>query len=590
MAVLHHLSSALIATLALLIVAPALLGWGSLVARVCIADRAEKLAAADHLVLGLLAVGALGTVIHFVLPLSAAVSVLTVGVGWIALAQQRRSQRSTDTPEQRRSRAIGLVLILVCGFVAPLGQLNYDTGLYHLPTMLWMRAHPVPLGIVHLTGMFAYNQLWFTIATMLWLPGIGLASAFIVNALCVLALFWKLMDEVLKSGHTEPAGGNTRQWFALALLYVLCTFFWNGLAMEMTSPSTDLPAMTFTLFALLAAVRGLESGAGPRDAIFVVCLAAATLAMTVKSSQLFTLAFPALLLLRSSTGFRFPGWRALRALRAPALVCVTGFFLLWGARSVLLSGCALYPAPQTCVESLPWATTRSEVQVYQNVIRGFMMDKTADAQQVVHQTAWRAPWLKEFLARVRIQRFIAVAVAGLALLLLAAVVPRASGTAEWRELSGYGWLFGIMGAGLVFWFLMSPWFKYALGYLIGVPSLLLALGLALLVPWRRVNRFIPFFAWAMVAQFAVRNLLAPDANPTVKARWPALSTAVFSTTVTRGGVTVAYPVSASGEEDRCWSTPQPCTPQVDSTLTMRMVGPWVVFGVDRAPSTTPDKE
>jgi len=589
MAVLHHLSSALIATLALLLIVPALIGWGAIVAHRWIQSPAERTPVADYLVLGIFAVGALGTAIHFFRPVGPRVSFCTVACGWLGSWFLREKLAGSDARALRRSLGIGAVLIIVCGFVAPLGQLNYDTGLYHLPTMLWMRAHPVPLGIVHLTGMYAYNQLWFTIATMLWLPGVGLATAFSINALCVVALLWKLMDEAL--GESPASAGKTSRWFVIALLYVLCTFFWNGLAMEMTSPSTDLPAMTFTLYALIAAVRGFESGVGARDSRFVVCLVAATLAMTVKSSQLITLAFPALLLLRTPSGFRMP---APRSFRAPALIGVVVFFTLWGGRSMLLSGCALYPAPQTCVEALPWATTKADVLSFQNAVRGYMMDKTVDAQQVVHTTAWRAVWLKDFLARVRIQRFIAVAVGGLALIAIAAALSalrrRPAAAIGWRALTGFGWHFGIMAAGLAFWFLMAPWFKYALGYLIGVPSLLLAIGLALIVPWPRVARFVPLFAWAMIAQFALRNFLVPDLLPGVTATWPALSTAAYATTVTRGGVTVAHPVSESGQEDRCWSTPQPCTPRVDSTLTMRTVGPWVVFQVDRSPVAAPPKE
>ena len=143
MASLDGLPSPLLLGAALAILLPGLVGWGAAAAAWLVPDESDRPTLPDLLLLGILTLTTLGMLLQFALPLSAAVSLGSTGTGWALLWRFRSLVRQAGGSEPWKAIAPALFLALLLASAATLGPIDYDTGLYHLPTMVWLRQAPV---------------------------------------------------------------------------------------------------------------------------------------------------------------------------------------------------------------------------------------------------------------------------------------------------------------------------------------------------------------------------------------------------------------------------------------------------------------
>ena len=286
----------------------------------------------DAGVLGLLSLAGLGCVIHFFAALSVTVQMATLGAG-IALA----AVFWRDLAQQCKEHPVSIFV----GFSAFLHRQAftvYDTGLYHLQTFLWNSQFPITPGLGNLHGRLGFNSTLFVIAPLDDRAGIGWISNLVLLVFVLMSCYARI---------PRGARQSAEFWFltiaTLILALAPAELYWSGVL-----NGDGFAAMLVVYwFSVL-----LSFSAQVRTNLILLLLTAA-FAVTVKLSAapLLILTLGMLWLQRKAADLR---------LLAPIAVAVA-LLGVWLIRGIVLSGCAVYPVPQTCAAQLPWAVSRDRV-------------------------------------------------------------------------------------------------------------------------------------------------------------------------------------------------------------------------------------
>ncbi|HKQ73719.1 MAG TPA: hypothetical protein VJ810_08345 [Blastocatellia bacterium] len=297
--------------------------------------------------LGILAFAIALQFISFFSPLSPAMGLAIFLSGSLApliLSGVRAELFRVKSEISGKALMIGAALIL--GIAAYISQppLNYDTGLYHLQSILWLAQHGAVPGVALIHGRLGFTSSWFALAAPFHHGELELRSFAILGGF-VIAM--QIIHLVITAYRVIAKEARLEDWFmTIATLLIAPAPFGLWWAF---SPSPDLPALALTILVTWAmvAIAGKEAAAaaGSKSNARLVPLVMAAGAVTVKLNALPLLAISLLFFI--SGGGRllkrvFIGVPASAALVAPQLIS-----------GVITSGCPLYPGP-ICFD-LPWS-------------------------------------------------------------------------------------------------------------------------------------------------------------------------------------------------------------------------------------------
>jgi hypothetical protein len=217
------------------------------------------------------------------------------------------------------------------------GPRNGDSGLYHVPTIVWHLAERLPPGLGNLAAPFAYNQsffLWEALLDVAPLPGRG---THVTNMLFVVALMARVLLALSRLVRRRECSA-VDAFYALMLPAVL------PLAhdINVTSPSPDIAVFTLGIVIAGETLAFFERGRRFADLAAVALLVA--IAPPIKLSLAGLAAATGLVAgvawLRRAEG-RDASWtRAVAVLGTIALLAPGA----WMLRGVVLSGYPLYPS------------------------------------------------------------------------------------------------------------------------------------------------------------------------------------------------------------------------------------------------------
>jgi hypothetical protein len=524
---------------------PALAGLGSVVTHG--GDRRLRPAIAGLLGIGVL--GAASTVANFFVPISPAVATLLWAAG-VALFLVRRRWLLEEVGKADLL-AMALVAIVAVPLAWPREWINYDTGLYHLQAVRWMREHSVPLGLAHLHNRLGFNSLFHAAAAALeFLPAAGrsvwfanllptafAASAGIVGARRLLAgdssfpnLFLSFVLVPVASSLASYPGLGTDHVAALA---------------------------AYVSFALWARALQDRPWPGP-EAVPATLLALVALTVKISTAVLFAGSVAIL------------AWRLRRGAAAhvrgtaPAAIAIA---LPWLARNVALSGCLVFPVAVTCLTSEPWAVGPAAARELAGWITSWARKPFLRPEQVLGSWDWLRGW-PDLYATDESRVLVTLFALGLVLWLAAA-------RATSRSLAV---LSAIATAGAAWWFLKAPSPRFGLAYLYPLALLPLAFGLSRLAPggarWPRAAAITVIVlacsatlrsnCGGLAASACTAFFQSPSGS---RARfwlpWLSWPRDDFDVAVQprplRSGQT-AYVAT------QCWDSPLPCTPSLDPDL------------------------
>ena len=468
----------------------------------------------DAGVLGLLSLAMLGCVVHFFAALSATIQMVTLGAGTALAAVLWR-----DLMEQCKENPVSIFAGL-SAFLHRQAFTFYDTGLYHLQTFLWNSQFPITPGLGNLHGRLAFNSTLFVIAPLDDRAGIGWISNLVLLVFVLVSCYARM---------ARVARQSAEFWFltlaTLILALAPAELYWSGVL-----NGDGFAAMLVVYwFSVL-----LSFPAQPRTNLILLTLSAA-FAITVKlsSAPLLMLTLVMLWLHRKSGDVR---------LLAP--ITVAGALLgVWLIRGMVLSGCAVYPVPQTCFAKLPWAVSRTQAAYEFLGIKSWARTPhRIDYDNVMGNWGWLQGWAVRSLEDWSARLLVAGAIAGVLCIGLGARVSR--------------WMAGAAGAlfiCLAYWFSSAPDVRFGSGYLATAGILGLSVACAAYFAHFESSSFARRLT---IEAIAVGMLIGAAGIKKFGNTWTVKDPPAFVSMTAPNGKSIWVPQVV----DQCWDHQLPCTP------------------------------
>jgi hypothetical protein len=517
-------------------------------------------------------------VANFAFPISSwvAQTVFAAGVVMSIAAFARRERKAT---QQKRETWIVIVAIAFCiaaVWVAARGLYemeNFDSGLYHLPTIRWITEYPIVPGLGNLHGRLAFNQSFFTYAAALnaaWFHGHeGGAS----NGFLILVLLLQAIQGLTQRFQVPPEERESSPFTWAANLLVLPVIAYLALSSDgMTSPTPDLAAALLELSMFLIFVRGvgewISEGEPPHFYAAILPILAAT-AITVKLS---TIAFAGTIIVACIA------YELQSSYRNPKVVAATLFKVMpaivigvvWLARGIVLSGCPVYPTTFGCL-SVDWVIPQAKIVNEANWVYSWAREPGIHWRFVLGDNSWMRIWISRESHDILGLVFPVMAAAVLTIASL--ILRRTAGfRAHSTRIASYV-IFVPLIFGIAFWFITAPdpRFGRAFFWMLSIAAALMFLDSIRPLLDARRYRFTtlallvalnaPFLAYAVTRG-------GPRLGRISVAGWQRVWRANLETRVTTSGLSVFVPT----RDDRCWDSPTPCTPYFNPDLALRVKG------------------
>ncbi|MEL6159942.1 MAG: hypothetical protein AAFR18_12045 [Cyanobacteria bacterium J06627_32] len=358
-----------------------------------------------------------------------------------------------------------------------------DTGLYHYGAIQWFATHGVTPGLALINRLFGFVSAWFALSAPFNPPQMqGRASALLNGFILLLLLLQTFLSGVLikeqLSSYEPDVGEISSPIQASALFLLIFSLISFGLVTQtsflsaiVVSASPDIGAILFTLISAWAMLVVSESGCAARsggvrslinsDLIPLVLSAAAV------SIKLTTL--PGLLVAISFYLFR----------QMTALRLLVGAFLSFGCllpflgAQTLISGCPLYPSTFACLNHLPWTLDVERVQDLASNTHGWAKWYGQPPTEANRQLWLILQWIgSNQSSKLMFVLLLISTVSGFYFLICHR--DRTSYVSR-LPLSGLYGLISLSWLGIAFIMLKAPLFRFGMGYLLLLPTLVLVI-------------------------------------------------------------------------------------------------------------------
>ena len=469
----------------------------------------------DAGILGIACIAMLGCAIHFVSALSTTVQMVAIGAG-LALCVVFRD----ELLRQCRGNFVS-ILVGLSAFLHRYAFTFYDNGLYHLQAVKWNSEFPITPGLANLQSRFGYNSALFLMAPLDdraefgWISGLLLLLFVLISCYArfsqarrATAEFWFLGLAVALLALGAPGGLGWLGVLNADGFVAILTVYWFSIALSPPSqPQTGVPLL----------------------------LLVGALALTVKLSAapLFLLAL-------------LVAWYHRKTADVPLLkpaAVVTVWLGLWMARDVVLSGCAVYPLPQSCFD-LPWAVPRAQVAAEMVAIKSWAMAPgRLDYAKVVSDWTWLGSWSLRTWQNWSAQLFLLGGIAGCVSGLAGARVKR-------QVMAAFAGLCFC----LAYWFWSAPDGRFGSGYLAAAGILGLSIACTAFCNDTDLGRRLVLEAVAVSVLLGTAGLVQSGNTWTIKDRPAAVMR------IAPGGKSIWVLQADHGGSDQCWDHPLPCTP------------------------------
>jgi hypothetical protein len=492
---------------------------------------------------GLLVLAAVAIVFHFFISLSPEVGLALNLIGLIFFILSARFRLF-------HYDVINWLFVLLClltfGLQAQLDSPRPDAGAYYIPTILWNSVAPIVPGLANVEGRLGYNNVGLALAALFRLPIILWKGAFLLNALFAFFVMVAFFER-LRIALTASGAARISTLYCLLMIggFAANHFVFNG---SLGSLTTDFGPFFLACYVGFLIILSLENH-DPALAGWSTLLA--TFAVLLKLSALPLLCGSLLILLFSREAFS--KWRNTTLAN---LCLMLGLFCFWAIRSLLLSGCAVYPTVATCVSELPWTVpaelASNEARYILHYARGTVENPRSVAD-------WLSP-IGQGLLKHHIGRFLLL-LSGTGLILLAAAHfrdKRAIGSnlcaGVVTTCIGLGWLF--------FAAFKAPAFRFYSGGAFLFAYTVAACGI---FQFRDILASLQLKRW-VAGSLCILLAIQGSVNAikyfrTGSKDWPYFERPEVLQRKTDSGLLIWV----SGNES-CWDAPLPCTPYFDPAL------------------------
>lgn len=445
---------------------------------------------------------------------------------------------------------------------------TYDSGLYHFQSIRWLNEYSIVPGLGNLHGRLAFNQSFFSyVASLNLFPlfnhGHNLANSFLLLVL-VAEMLWNGLHYVCRKlipGKQNPVVGF------MAIMLFPAVFFVVGVE-SISSPVPDFASYILQFFIFLRFIGILATRSDPirSEMAMKFLLVIAATAITIKLSNLmFVSTIAAVLLIRF-----WKDWiGAVRNLWKKVIklaVFPAGILLLWFIRGFVSSGCPLFPSTFGCMP-LDWAMPVTAVQRVGEWVFSWARLPGMQPEEVLNSWDWLIPWFDVVFKENKVSSSYPVFV----FLLLSVVILLYQVFKKKKQPMPEKWLLLIpvpVIASLLFWFFTAPDLRFAQSLFFLLPLSPLVYLYHLADSTRAGIRWgVPILLFLLVNAgigWHVSNYSKQMLKISTSGYAPVKQVELIEKKIDTG---VIIWLPAKG--DQCWDAPIPCTPNVNSSLSLR---------------------
>jgi len=252
-----------------------------------------------------------------------------------------RRLRWADVSEIKQFMLLGLLLTPIT--IAMRSQA--DAGLYHLPHQLWIRDEKIVFGLANFHSRFGFSSFLEYISAPLWIGEHFKLLAYLIGAFILVLLLF--LRDITASKNPLIA---TVGFLTLAGLLI------NSNYLDFEYTSTDTPAgILFAMAFFHGLFLLLENGQTSKKALGVFFLLS-LFAFMLKGSNVTIALWTAFVVGKLFLAKRVVLITLCKVSLLPVLLTV-----LWLARSVLTSGCLLYPLASSCLD-VTWSARDKAIE------------------------------------------------------------------------------------------------------------------------------------------------------------------------------------------------------------------------------------
>jgi hypothetical protein len=478
----------------------------------------------DAGILGLLCLAILGCIIHFFSPLAFLAQICALGLG-MALAAVFGRDLIVFCKRNQVAIFVGL-----SAFLHRQALTFYDTGLYHLQTFMWNSQFPITPGLANLHGRLAFNSTLFLIAPLDDRAGVGWISNLVALAFVLMSCYARLALVALHS---------IEYWFITLSIMMLALwpqgFLWVGV---LNGDGFAAVLVIYWFSILISSSAGSQADGG-------LLLLTAAFAATVKLSAapLIILAIVIIWLRRKSAD-----------VHVFAAMGVAGLLIaLWMVRGLLVSGCSVYPLPQSCINSLPWAVSRTQAAYEFLGIKSWARaPHRLDYDNVMRNWTWVGDWTVRTLQDWSVRLLLFGGMAGSLAVLLGVRISRLVASVA-----------GALGFCLAYWFFSAPDVRFGSGYLASAGILGLSVACAAYFATFHSGDFVHRL---MLEAIVVSMLIGAAGLQKFGNSWNIKDPPTFRMMTAPGGKPIWVPQVV----DQCWDHQLPCTPYFNAEALQRV--------------------
>ena len=470
------------------------------------------------------------------------------------------------------STALSLIVLWIADF-AILSPMVYDSGLYHLTAVNWLKSYPIIPGLGNLYSRLAFNNSYFLYVAILdfgpWIhKSQHLANGLILSVLII---------QIFLSGMTFFKHSNKISLYHIFYILLLGPVLTLTVTLYISSPSPDMSIyilgilVSAKLLAFLEEQNHIERE-NEYNIFFILTMAA--LGITIKLS-FFAFSVTSLILLFLFCLIKDIKKKEKNRIKKILFIyvfCLGIALIPWMIRGIILSGYIAYPST---FGTLPvdWCIPYTNVIGMAKGARNWALTLGGQLNKELENWNWVIPWMSRMF-KIENRYFTIHITIPLFLIFINSILIFFS-----KYLKKYSahnmkkniWLFLLPSAcAILFWFSTIPEPRYigASFWILGVGTTIIVLNKFNVLKSKYFKTFIISFSIILfVGFFFLKNFVKiniPEENNGFY-KIPSVELKIFET---NSGLNIYVPEKG----DQCWDATLPCTPTPNADLRLRREG------------------
>lgn len=290
-----------------------------------------------------------------------------------------------------------IILTLILSFfifISANNSLIYDSKLYHLQTIKYNFEFKTILGLSNLEPRLGMNSIWHSFLSLFNVNLYGFNLIYFTN-LVIHAFFLNL---IFQRNNFIFRNKIIYLFLIISILYILSYSYFhpfkNGTILNnLGSPEVDTISMIFFIITISLYFQILEL---KKEPISKLLFALIFLAITIKISNISLFLIVLFIFVYNYKEKYFSKYNIFLLFAS----------FLWIFKSILLSGCLIFPIRQTCF-NFTWSLGVENVEGYKNIIsafnRGiFTNQEWSNFEFTIYSYDWFMPWFKYYFLKTEL--------------------------------------------------------------------------------------------------------------------------------------------------------------------------------------------